>query len=387
MGRNTWSQKQIDYLKENFKNMTDEKLSKELSKFGEFHSKNAVERKRASLSLFKDLRYSLNGINDDIAKEILNSKCSYKEACMMFCPKYNLSTSQIEYFYKKNHLRVNKTLKWSDEECTYILNHYKSVSIVDMSKTLNRTLSSVAYKLRALGISLNDCVDYQAIPDKKKSEREWSDDEIKFLKRNIEYLTYKEIAKRLNKSEKAVMVKATKMSLIRTHTSWSKIEEEILVSNSNLSIYDLVFLLQRSEKSIKHKANELGIRVSKRRNSVLFTEPERKVQYILSELNIPFTTHERPLVGSNYEVDIMLNNKICIEIQGDYWHGNPKLFPVLDITQQIHKQRDEIKKNLLEKQGYRVIYFWESDINTDLENIKNTIVAVLGQDSQKTQDD
>ena len=200
-------------------------------------------------------------------------------------------------------------------------------------------------------------------------------------------MTYKEIAKRLNKSEKAVMVKATKMSLIRTHTSWSKIEEDILVSNSNLSIYDLVFLLQRSEKSIKHKANELGIRVSKRRNSVLFTEPERKVQYILSELNIPFTTHERPLVGSNYEVDIMLNNKICIEIQGDYWHGNPKLFPVLDITQQIHKQRDEIKKNLLEKQGYRVIYFWESDINTDLENIKNTIVAVLGQDSQKTQDD
>ena len=83
----------------------------------------------------------------------------------------------------------------------------------------------------------------------------------------------------------------------------------------------------------------------------------------------------------------MLNNKICIEIQGDYWHGNPMLFPVLDITQQIHKQRDEIKKNLLEKQGYRVIYLWESDINTDLENIKNTIIAVLGQDSQKTQDD
>ena len=30
MGRNTWSQKQIDYLKENFKNITDEELNTDL---------------------------------------------------------------------------------------------------------------------------------------------------------------------------------------------------------------------------------------------------------------------------------------------------------------------------------------------------------------------
>ena len=387
MSKVSWTQEQINFLTENYKTMTDEKLSKEISKMGNNRTKNAIERKRASLSLYKDKRYSLYGISDEISKEIILLNYSYKEACIYFCSKYNLSVSQIEYFYKKNNLRINKSVKWTDEECNYVLSNYKKISIEDMSKHIGRTVTSIALKLKKLNVSLDDCIGVSTIPERNKSLKEWTNKEIDFLKQNIEFLSYKEIAESLEKSIKAVMVKATKEKLIHHGTKWSPFEEEILQKNHCLSIYDLVFLLQRSEKSIKHKAKELGLYVSKRRNGVLFSEPERKIQLLLKELEIPFLTHIRPFTQNNYEVDIMLNNKICIEIQGDYWHGNPSIFTSLDITQELNILRDSIKKKLLEENGYTVVYLWESDINTDINAVKDIIFAVIGQDSQKTYDD
>ena len=154
MSKVSWTQEQINFLTENYKTMTDEKLSKEISKMGNNRTKNAIERKRASLSLYKDKRYSLYGITDEISKEIISLNYSYKEACIYFCSKYNLSVSQIEYFYKKNNLRINKSVKWTDEECNYVLSNYKKISIEDMSKHIGRTATSIALKLKKLNVSL-----------------------------------------------------------------------------------------------------------------------------------------------------------------------------------------------------------------------------------------
>jgi G:T-mismatch repair DNA endonuclease (very short patch repair protein) len=387
MARNIWTEQEIVFLKGNYDKLTDEQLANQISSIsGINRTKGAIERKRAQLGLFKDLRYSLYGITEEIGKEILNSNCTYKEACMMFCKKYSLTPNQIEWFYKKNHLRIQKSKKWNDIEIEYLKNNYDKVSISEMSKVLNRKPNSILYKIRNLKLNVNLCIIDTDIPKRQKQEKDWTEDEFQFLKDNIEILSYKEISEHLSKTEKAVRVKATKSNLIHKETSWTNYENKILEENSNLSIYDLVYILHRGEKAIRHQANKLGIKVSYRRNGKLISKPEQIVHSILKDLNIPFEIHVRPVEKCYFEADIMLTKHLCIEIQGDYWHGNPNIYHELDEKQLINKIRDEYKKEIFEDNGIEIIYIWESELN-DIELVKNKITAVYGQVSQKTIDD
>lgn len=63
--------------------------------------------------------------------------------------------------------------------------------------------------------------------------------------------------------------------------------------------------------------------------------------------------------------------KVLIEVQGDYWHANPTIYSFADCLnfpgrREVHVcdiwARDEEKRRIAEKFGYRVIYVWEKDI-------------------------
>lgn len=73
-----------------------------------------------------------------------------------------------------------------------------------------------------------------------------------------------------------------------------------------------------------------------------------------------------------------------IEVQGDYWHGNPKLFDEegsnnkrkLNETQKIKMEQDKRKKEFAESKKFKILYIWENDINNNnfeslMEIIKN----------------
>ena len=47
----------------------------------------------------------------------------------------------------------------------------------------------------------------------------------------------------------------------------------------------------------------------------------------------------------NFEMDFLINKNKVIEIQGDYWHGNMKLYPILNEKQKCAKEKDKFKKN------------------------------------------
>jgi G:T-mismatch repair DNA endonuclease (very short patch repair protein) len=72
-----------------------------------------------------------------------------------------------------------------------------------------------------------------------------------------------------------------------------------------------------------------------------------------------------------YYFDIKIGN-ILIEVNGDYWHANPKFYRGNQIIKYPGRRKKlvaniwkkDLKKMLqARKKGYRVIYLWENDIN------------------------
>jgi len=75
-------------------------------------------------------------------------------------------------------------------------------------------------------------------------------------------------------------------------------------------------------------------------------------------------------------------HKILLEVQGDYWHGNPEIYAEnkLNKTQIEKKRKDKIKKEFALKHGFKLFYIWEKEINNSdfrvLEKIKKEIKNV-----------
>lgn len=103
------------------------------------------------------------------------------------------------------------------------------------------------------------------------------------------------------------------------------------------------------------------------------TIPEKIVAQLLDELNISYEQEKQ--IGY-YKCDFVINDNIIIEIQGDYWHGNPLIFKILNHVQQKNKNRDKAKKTYLLNKGYTVNYFWEYDIKNNINDVINSIKTI-----------
>lgn len=79
--------------------------------------------------------------------------------------------------------------------------------------------------------------------------------------------------------------------------------------------------------------------------------------------------HNVPIVYSfileKYQYDFIVKDKnILIEVQGDYWHANPKIYkkgPIFK-SQKEKVKNDKLKARLAKAKGYTILYIWESDI-------------------------
>lgn len=64
--------------------------------------------------------------------------------------------------------------------------------------------------------------------------------------------------------------------------------------------------------------------------------------------------------------------KLIVEVDGDYWHGNPAVYSDDDVIKplkitvgQKHKM-DARRVNALRRMGFNVISFWEKDLRRDM---------------------
>ena len=100
---------------------------------------------------------------------------------------------------------------------------------------------------------------------------------------------------------------------------------------------------------------------------------ERFAKNFLDKLGLNYI-YQYKMVSIGRYLDFMLTDyHVAIEIDGDYWHGNPKLYEEKDLnkTQKWSKKVDEMKNKWCSRNGVPLIRIWEKDINSDPEGVLN----------------
>lgn len=87
---------------------------------------------------------------------------------------------------------------------------------------------------------------------KKYNKIKWSTQEIEYLKSNYNFISLKELSKKLDKSEYQVNLMLTKLNILKKR-NWTQEELEFLKNNSTKSSTFLANYLKRSVASIKSK--------------------------------------------------------------------------------------------------------------------------------------
>jgi very-short-patch-repair endonuclease len=118
---------------------------------------------------------------------------------------------------------------------------------------------------------------------------------------------------------------------------------------------------------------ENSISMSKK-NEVLLKERRSS----LEEKVLPYLKdYENNIQIIYYNVDFLnKKTKHIIEIHGDYWHCNPKIYsddfihPYFKMTAKERRVIDQQRKEYLESLGYSVTVVWESDLDEFIESLK-----------------
>lgn len=109
------------------------------------------------------------------------------------------------------------------------------------------------------------------------------------------------------------------------------------------------------------------------------SKAEKEIKHFFDKNNIECITQFR-IKGIQYIYDFFLPKyNLIIEYNGDYWHANPKIYQSGSIikVQKLGEvivdtiwERDKIKKELAEQQGYKIIYIWEKDYQLNKDILK-----------------
>jgi len=136
----------------------------------------------------------------------------------------------------------------------------------------------------------------------------------------------------------------------------------------------------------KRNPHAYGVRVLLRKrpqNSL-----EKRFEKILIELGVDYKKQAVVWVSlirghKKYKVyDFQIpSKKILIEIDGDYWHCNPKKYPngPINRVQKRNILNDSIKDRVAIAYGYQLIRIWEDDINNNTKNVTKSLKKVIGK--------
>ena len=155
---------------------------------------------------------------------------------------------------------------------------------------------------------------------------------------------------------------------------------------SGLSDYEIKHKMDKARTEyIRHwysLTDEQKTELIQKRYTTFKSKLETLVSDSLSKLNISFRSQY--WVGRK-SFDFKIEPNILIEVNGDFWHGNPVIYKGDDIIPQPFKSvkakelwdKDEKKKTMAENKGYKVIYIWESELKENKNNILDFVVERL----------
>lgn len=115
-----------------------------------------------------------------------------------------------------------------------------------------------------------------------------------------------------------------------------------------------------------------------KKNNKLFPNCDTKCELIfesyLKELNINYRKQE---IISIWTFDFYLPDfDIYIEVDGDYWHANPKFFTKLNNGQKRRIARDKSKNSFMKNKSKKLIRFWENEVLDKKQYIINKLQSI-----------
>ena len=132
----------------------------------------------------------------------------------------------------------------------------------------------------------------------------------------------------------------------------------------------------------ERKAQQREIR-SKQKFPFQDSKIELQTQQILKDSKISFETQKLFKLSKSYHrADITIESDKVIEVNGDYWHFNPKIYDGESIQKLRGKKfkaketwkNDEYIINGMKAQGYKVLVVWESELKKELDKTTKKIL-------------
>jgi DNA mismatch endonuclease, patch repair protein len=112
------------------------------------------------------------------------------------------------------------------------------------------------------------------------------------------------------------------------------------------------------------------------------TKPELIVHAMLTDLNVPFVTHEKELPG---RPDFVVREaRVVILVDGDFWHGwrfdqwRMKLSEHWEKKIASNRLRDAKNRRLLRLEGWTVVRLWEHQIRDSPARCRSRLRRALG---------
>jgi hypothetical protein len=163
-------------------------------------------------------------------------------------------------------------------------------------------------------------------------------------------------------------------------------EEKLLKEEGITNVFQRKEVIQKIKKTLLSKyGTELWRHNLLMRGKNSISKLNLLIYSILKDNNIQFEVElklDNP-IGLYYAYDVLIIPNKIIEINGDYWHGNPSLYKPDDIIlkgsskEMLVKDKwayDKIKLDVAENAGYKTLVVWESELIYDYEN---TIKKIL----------
>jgi G:T-mismatch repair DNA endonuclease (very short patch repair protein) len=267
---------------------------------------------------------------------------------------------------------------WSDIEINILKIYYPNTNDINIVKYFNgRTLTSIKIKAKRLKIYRNDKIKKcnrsngsvgikngmygKSSKLKGKTYDEYyGNEKSKIIK---DKLSNNNIGKIGSFGSKNGMYKKIPYNkgISPSNEIKNKIKSGINNYWNNLNKFEL--------KKRKDKLREDWI-IKRKKYSEIDTIPEIITENILLKLKIKY---QKKINIGYYNCDFVVNN-IIIEVQGDYWHGNPKFYNSFDKIQEKNINRDKRKLKFLQSKGYLTLYLWENDLKHNVDYCENQLI-------------
>jgi len=239
MPRRKWTDEDRQFLKDNYKKMTNKELGEH---FG--MTATAIHYKLKTLGLKRS-----SGRWTEEMDHFLRS--NYMRMTSAELASY-LGRTTVATQVRVNSLKLRRLKKWTPEREQFLQENYEEMSNALLAKKLATTELAIAKKMSRMGLARK--------PERKWSR--WTPERKQFLRDNFEVMSNTLLAKKLGTTESAVAVKMSYMGLVRKpRWKWSRKKENFLRANyKRLSIYELADACDMPSDYIRNKIAELGLR-------------------------------------------------------------------------------------------------------------------------------